>query len=105
MKHPFDLSATELATLDLEFEEELVLSAPETVAGGLRLTTKAVGEEGGNGDCFLVPPKWRPPICPSSPPITPPVRPPKVITLALGEEGGVTTFALGEEGGCLDPLL
>lgn len=99
MKHPFDLSAAELETLDLEFEEDLVLDELETTTGGLRLTTLALGEEGGSGDYFPRPPKRWPPIYPPHPPITPPIKPPEVTTLALGEEGGVTTLALGEEGG------
>ena len=53
---------------------ELPTKALEEVRGGQsRITTLAVGEEGG-------------------PPVT---------TMALGEEGGTfTTLALGEEGGC-----
>ncbi|MBD1845637.1 hypothetical protein H6F89_19945 [Cyanobacteria bacterium FACHB-63] len=100
MRHPFDLSVTELKTLDLDFEEDLMLDAAEAVAGGLTLTTLALGEEGGRGDYFPRPPKV-PPICPR--PV--PIPPPEMTTMALGEEGGVTTLALGEEGGYPDSLL
>ncbi|TBO27920.1 hypothetical protein EYS42_15920 [Aquabacterium lacunae] len=58
----------------------------EQVTGALRLTTLAIGEEGG-----------KPPV------ITSKVRGEEMATtLAVGEEGGgpiVTTLALGEEGG------
>jgi hypothetical protein len=103
MKHPFDLSAVELETLDLEFADDLALDELETTTGGLRLTTLALGEEGGSGDYIPRPPKWPPVYLP--PPIKPPIQPPEVTTLALGEEGGVTTLALGEEGGYPNPLL
>ena len=58
----------------------------EQVTGALRLTTLAIGEEGG-----------KPPV------ITSKVRGEEMATtLAVGEEGGsptITTLALGEEGG------
>lgn len=99
MKHPFDLSAAELETLDLEFEEDLPLNDPNLVSGGLRFTTQEIGEEGGSSGWLPHLPKGFPPIHIPRPPIATP-HPPQVTTLALGEEGGVTTLALGEEGGC-----
>ncbi|MGQ9870366.1 hypothetical protein [Leptodesmis sp.] len=86
MKHPFDSSAVELETLDLEFADDLALDELETTTGSLRLTTLALGEEGGSGDYIPRPPKW-PPVYPPHPPIKPPIQPPEVTTLALGEEG------------------
>ena len=72
MRHPFELTSTELENLELDFVELLELLTNEEAAqviGGVKFTTKALGEEGG------------------------------ATTLALGEEGGATTLALGEKGG------
>lgn len=108
MRHPFDLNAAELETIELDFAEEITAEEAAKVGGGLSIaTTRAFGEEGG---CDY-PVK---PIKPIEPIFT---------TLALGEEGGwcptptptpipeplpikppieVTTLAIGEEGGeCL----
>jgi hypothetical protein len=64
----------------------ITLQQAEQVTGALRLTTLAIGEEGG-----------KPPV------ITSKLRGEEMATtLAVGEEGGgpiVTTLALGEEGG------
>lgn len=110
MRHPFDLSLTELQAIafdtNLDFEEVVSDSEAEQVGGGTIYTTLALGEEGGYCPPSSPPsypdrcppynrpplPKPRPiPICPIDHPIT---------THAWGEEGGtVTTLALGEEGG------
>ncbi|MFB2977503.1 hypothetical protein [Microseira sp. BLCC-F43] len=84
MSHPFDLDPAELEALDLDFAEELSNEEAEQVAGGLLVTTLAIGEEGG---CW---PKPTPKPIPIDPCVT---------TKALGEEGGITK-ALYEDGGC-----
>lgn len=108
MRHPFDLSLSELNTIDLEFEESLTALEAEQVGGGFDVTTMALGEEGGEpittqalgeeggatsrcrgeagGDKTCAHPKPRP-----RPPIRPrPPRPPIYTTMALGEEGGTS---------------
>lgn len=71
MRHPFELEIYDLEAIDLNVEKDLTTEEAMNVAGGLRVTTLALGEEGG---CSL------PPI--SKPPID------IVTTQAIGEEGG-----------------
>ena len=71
MQHPFALNLSDLEMIESDFEENLSETEAGQVQGGTKVTTYAVGEEGG-----------------------------EVTTQAIGEEGGeVTTLALGEEGG------
>jgi hypothetical protein len=89
MNHPFDLDPAELEAMDLDFEETLTEEEAAHIGGGLRYTTLAVGEEGGNSpiQCISAP-------CPRSeggggfPFPRPPVFEPPATTLAIGEEGG-----------------
>ncbi len=80
MRHPFELTSAELENLELDFGELLPDEEAAQVSGGCgcygdtiqpvdKLTTTAVGEEGG---C----------IFPPAP------EPPTVTTFAVGEEGG-----------------
>jgi hypothetical protein len=98
MNHPFDLDPAELEAMDLDFEETLTDEETTHIGGGLRYTTQAVGEEGGNSpiQCISAP-------CPGSegggggnprPPIDPPVT-----TKALREEGGGSWTKAWFEGG------
>jgi hypothetical protein len=71
MRHPFELELSDLEAVEFNVVEDLTDEEAANIGGGRRLTTQALGEEGG-----------------------------EVTTLAVGEEGGeVTTFAVGEEGG------
>jgi hypothetical protein len=111
MRHPFDLSLTELQAIDLDsdldFEEAVSDSEAEQVGGGTIYTTLALGEEGGY--CppprpipypDRCPPYNQPPLPKPIPrPICPPIVHPPV-TRAWGEDDcTATTLALGEEGG------
>ena len=97
MNHPFELELSDLESIELDFPEELTHEEAAKVEGGSgRVTTLALGEEGG---CIH-------PQSPVSkfvikPYPAPPAKPPKVTTQAIGEEGGTvyTTLAVGEEGG------
>lgn len=84
MNHPFDLDAADLEAMDLDFEEQLTDEQAAQVGGGLKVTTLALGEEGGGIVCISAP-------CPGSEggesPHPIPTEPP-MTTLALGEEGG-----------------
>jgi hypothetical protein len=92
MNHPFDLDPAELEAMDLDFEETLTDEEATHIGGGLRYTTRALGEEGGNSpiQCISAP-------CPGSegggggfpfpPPRPIPIDPP-MSTMAMGEEGG-----------------
>ena len=96
MSHPFDLDPSDLAAVDLDFEEQLTPEESAQVGGGLTIaTTEAVGEEGGFKPYPLPLPK---PI-PFPKPIRP-IKPPEATTKALGEEGGgpIYTKALWENG-------
>ncbi|MEG4288281.1 hypothetical protein Q5692_05580 [Microcoleus sp. C2C3] len=89
MNHPFDLDPAELEAMDLDFGEPLTDEEATHIRGGSRVTTLAVGEEGGGGpiQCISAP-------CPGSeggggfPVSRPPVFEPPATTLAIGEEGG-----------------
>jgi hypothetical protein len=75
MRHPFELELSDLEAVEFNVVEELTDEEAANIGGGRRITTQALGEEGG-----------------------------EVTTLAVGEEGGgVTTQALGEEGGVIRP--
>ncbi|WP_293336472.1 hypothetical protein [Microcoleus sp. CAWBG58] len=96
MNHPFDLDAADLEAMDLDFEEQLTDEEAAQVGGGLKVTTLALGEEGGGIVCISAP-------CPGSEggesPRPIPIDPP-MTTLALGEEsGGPYTKAWFECGG------
>jgi hypothetical protein len=113
MRHPFDLEPQEFEYTngqpamprELEFEETVPSAEAESVGGGFKMTTRAIGEEGGDRSWRL--PLPRPIPYPNPKPV--PIEPPKYTTLALGEEGGfdppslkppeVTTLAIDEEGG------
>ena len=100
MNHPFDLDPAELEAMDLAFEETLTDEEAAHIGGGIRYTTLAVGEEGGNGpiQCISAP-------CPGSeggggfPFPRPPVFEPPPTTLAIGEEGGGPWTKAWFEGG------
>jgi hypothetical protein len=82
MNHPFSLQLKDLELLELD-------SLPDdgaSIAGGTTITTRALGEEGGQCSerpTFCPPPSHKPPR-----PICPPTKPPIYTTLAIGEEGG-----------------
>lgn len=92
MSHPFELNLSDLESMELDFEEELTDEEAAKVGGGSgRVTTLALGEEGGS--CRPKRPVVKRPIT---------TKPPEVTTQAVGEEGGgntFTTLAVGEEGG------
>lgn len=100
MNHPFDLDPAELEAMDLDFEETLTEEEAAHIGGGIRYTTQAIGEEGGNGpiQCISAP-------CPGSEggggfPVGGPIDD-WATTLAIGEEGGGWTKAWFEGGGGL----
>ena len=70
MSHPFELEITDLEAVDFETDKELSNQETTEVTGGYQVTTKALGEEGGNFDSPLY------------------TDPPLATTHALGEEGG-----------------
>ena len=92
MSHPFDLDPSDLAAVDLDFEEQLTPEESAQVGGGLTIYTSLTeGEEGGFKPYPLPLPK---PI-----PFPKPIKPPEATTNALGEEGGGPyTKALWENG-------
>ena len=99
MNHPFDLDPAELEAMDLDFEETLTEEEAAHIGGGSRVTTLAVGEEGGSSpiQCISAP-------CPGSEggggfPVRPIFFDPPATTLAIGEEGGGYTRAWFEGGG------
>ena len=91
MRHPFDLDRSELAAIDLNFEETLTDEEAQQVEGGWGIFPHKPPH-------YLGPPIKRPPsgiikppphpYYPIKPPIHPSPQPPMVTTLALGEEGG-----------------
>ena len=89
MNHPFSMSLSDLADLDLNFETLLTHEEASTVGGGLSLVTKTWDE--GGGFCGTPVPICELPIkfprCPL--PIRPLPKPPTMTTMALGEEGGM----------------
>lgn len=54
MKHPFDLTPTELEVMDLDFAEQLI-DEQDTPIGGAQMTTMALGEKGGVIKCISAP--------------------------------------------------
>ena len=101
MSHPFDLDPAELEAMDLDFEETLTDEEAAHLGGGLRYTTMALGEEGGNDgliECISAP-------CPGIeggggfPVSRPPVFEPPATTDAIGEEGGSPYTKAAFEGG------
>lgn len=101
MQHPFDIDGAELAALELEFEESLRDEDAAAIAGGLTMTTLALGEEGGHS-YYPIPRKNNCPVLPIPYPSEPCSAPydwprpqlevPVYTTLALGEEGGSPTL-------------
>jgi hypothetical protein len=81
MKHPFDLESSTLQTLDLDFLEPLTKEETQSLNGAnMKVTTKALGEEGGT----------KSPLLSLLSRLSRVSKPPKSksTTLALGEEGG-----------------
>jgi len=96
MGHPFNLDISDLEALEIGSEVELTDEEASLVGGG-RMTTMALGEEGGS----RLPSFLR--LQSIDPPMTTMAEGEEggdATTMALGEEGGdMTTMALGEEGG------
>ena len=85
MRHPFELKISDLEAVELDTVRELTDEETKQISGGgsNKLTTFAIGEEGGEVTTFAIGEEGG-----------------EVTTLAIGEEGGeVTTLAIGEEGG------